>query len=64
LPYISTIPTYPTGSWSFLFAAEGLDPRTTFDADRQKEIAPQCRYYTLAHQTGAFAVPAFYFEQA
>jgi spermidine synthase len=61
LPYISTIPTYPTGSWSFLFASESIDPRTTFDSARQNEICPSCRYYTAAHQAGAFAVPAFYF---
>jgi spermidine synthase len=62
LPYISTIPTYPTGSWSFLVASDTRDPRTQFDSERQKLIAETTRYYTPAHQAGAFAVPAFYFK--
>jgi spermidine synthase len=62
LPYISTIPTYPTGSWSFLVGSDSRDPRTQFDADRQQQIADTMRYYTPAHQAGAFAVPAFYFK--
>jgi len=63
LPYISTIPTYPSGSWSFLFASEGRDPRLECDKIRQAEIAKTARYYTPAHQAGAFAVPAFYFQK-
>jgi spermidine synthase len=61
IPYISTIPTYPTGSWSFLYASDRRDPRVQFDASRQQKIAETARYYTPAHQVGAFAVPAFYF---
>ncbi len=60
LPYISTIPTYPSGSWSFLFASDGDDPRQKYDAVRQAEIVKTTRYYTPAHQAGGFAVPAFY----
>lgn len=60
LPYVSTIPTYPTGSWSFLYASQGLDPRITVAAERQLAIMQTARYYTPDHQTGAFAVPAFY----
>lgn len=59
-PYLSTIPTYPTGSWSFLFASQGLNPRTAANAERQSAIAKTARYYTPDHQTAAFAVPAFY----
>jgi spermidine synthase len=63
LPYISTIPTYPTGSWSFLYASnDDRDPRRDVDNARQAEIARSTRYYTPAHQAGAFAVPAFYFR--
>ncbi|HEY3295938.1 MAG TPA: polyamine aminopropyltransferase [bacterium] len=62
LPYISTIPTYPTGSWSFLVATDVHDPRLDVDKVRQMEIAKTARYYTPAHQAGAFAVPAFYFR--
>jgi len=62
LPYVSMIPTYPSGSWGFVFASETLDPRTQCDAARQAEIAKSTRYYTPAHQAGAFAVPAFFWK--
>ncbi|MBI5058503.1 polyamine aminopropyltransferase [candidate division KSB1 bacterium] len=62
LPYVSSVPTYPTGTWSFMYAAESIDPRTQFDTARQREICQSSHYYTAAHQSGAFAVPAFYFR--
>jgi spermidine synthase len=62
LPYISTIPTYPSGSWSFLFASESRDPRFDINMTKLTEISKTTRYYTAAHQTGAFAVPAFYYR--
>lgn len=60
LPYVAAIPTYPTGSWSFLIATQGLDARRLVAADRQALICATTRYYTPDHQSGAFAVPAFY----
>ena len=60
LPYVAAVPTYPTGSWSFLLATEGVDARCTAAADRQALICETTRYYTPAHQSAAFAVPAFY----
>jgi spermidine synthase len=60
LPYVSAIPTYPTGSWSFLLASQGLDPRRHVATDRQAFVCQSTRYYTPAHQSGAFALPAFY----
>ncbi len=62
LPYVSSIPTYPTGTWGFVIASDKIDPRTSFDAARQAEIAKTTRYYTPAHQSGAFAVPAFFYK--
>jgi spermidine synthase len=62
LPYVSSIPTYPTGTWGFVIASDKIDPRTSFDAARQQEIAKTTRYYTPAHQSGAFAVPAFFYK--
>lgn len=59
LPYLSTIPTYPTGSWSFLFASQGLDPREGVSSERQSFVAKTANYYTPAHQRAAFAMPAF-----
>lgn len=59
LPYMASIPTYPTGTWLFLLASDDLDPRRGVDAARQKTIIEQSRYYTEELQTAAFAVPAF-----
>lgn len=61
--FVATIPTYPTGSWSFMFGSDEIDLRTVADAERQREILPHCRYYTAEHQTAAFAVPAFYLKR-
>jgi len=59
LPYMASIPTYPTGTWLFLLASDDLDPRRGVNATRQKKIAEASRYYTEELQTAAFAVPAF-----
>ena len=57
--YGATIPTYPSGSWTFITASDAIDLRTDVEASRQQEIAKSTRYYTPAHQQGAFALPAF-----
>lgn len=59
----ATIPTYPTGSWSFMFGSDSYDMRSVADPVRQREICQHSRYYTTAHQTAAFALPAFYFQR-
>jgi spermidine synthase len=56
--YGATMPTYPTGYWNFIWASDGVDPYFVH-AERQKEIAATCRYYTPEHQRAAFAIPAF-----
>jgi spermidine synthase len=57
--YGATIPTYPSGSWTFVIASDAVDPRKSVDGGRQTEICKSTRYYTPAHQTAAFAMPAF-----
>jgi spermidine synthase len=57
--YGATIPTYPSGSWTFIVASDTIDPRKRADAARQIEIARSARYYTPEHQQAAFAMPAF-----
>lgn len=57
--YGATIPTYPTGSWTFIFGSDAVDPRGNVDRARQELIAKTTRYYTPEHQTAAFAMPAF-----
>jgi spermidine synthase len=56
----ATIPTYPTGSWSFMFGSDEIELRNVADPNRQREISASCRYYTPEHQTAAFALPAFF----
>ena len=57
--YGATIPTYPSGSWTFVIASDTVDPRGPVDPARQQAILKRARYYTAAHQTAAFAMPAF-----
>lgn len=57
--YGATIPTYPSGSWTFIIGSDSIDPHAPIDAARQSRIAAGTRYYTSAHQLAAFAMPAF-----
>ncbi len=57
--YGATIPTYPSGSWTFVIASDELDAQKPVDIVRQQLIAKNTRYYTPAHQQAAFAMPAF-----
>ncbi len=59
-PFVATIPTYPTGAWSFISASDTIDPSGFADPDRQSEITRSTNYYTSEHQSAAFALPAFY----
>ena len=44
-PYLSFIPTYPTGMWTLTLAYR--DPENScFSEERSKEVSPGCRYYT------------------
>ncbi len=57
--YGATIPTYPTGSWTFIIGSDQIDPKENVDRARQEMIAKTTKYYTPEHQTAAFAMPAF-----
>lgn len=57
--YLGTIPTYPSGLWSFAYATNRDAPHGYFDAERAAAIAERCRYYTPELQSGAFVLPAF-----
>ena len=57
--YGATIPTYPSGSWTFIIGSDAVDPKRPVDRARQETICRDTRYYTPEHQTGAFAMPAF-----
>jgi spermidine synthase len=61
--YLAHIPTYPTGTWSFMMATKGLHPVRDFDAERAaRRLAPfaeELKYYNPELHTGAFALPNF-----
>lgn len=53
--YLSVVPTYPTGLWSFTLGSLGPDPL------KPQGQPPQgsCRYYTPELHQAAFVLPAF-----
>ena len=57
--YGATIPTYPSGSWTFIIGSDGMNPRGKPDEARQRLVSQLARYYTPEHQSAAFAMPAF-----
>jgi spermidine synthase len=54
--YTASIPTYPSGLWSFTLASKQHDP---LQADPQKFIAMETKYYTPELHFGAFKLPRF-----
>lgn len=54
--YYGTVPTYPGGAWTFLFAS---DDRTPEDVDVARARALDTRYYDPLLARGAFALPRF-----
>ena len=54
--YLASIPTYPSGLWSFAYASNGIEP---FEIDhvRAKEIAMHSKYYNEGIHRAAFALP-------
>lgn len=58
--YIGSIPTYPSGLWSWtLCSKEGFGPFEHFNADRARELAQGCQYYNEDIHRAAFALPNF-----
>ncbi|HKU44956.1 MAG TPA: polyamine aminopropyltransferase [Polyangiales bacterium] len=57
-PYFVPIPLYPSGMWSFTFAADNVDP-LAFDAARATRIEASARYYNRDIHRAAFAQPSF-----
>jgi spermidine synthase len=57
--YLASIPTYPSGLWSFTLGSKNFDPLAVA-ADRYHPI--NTRYYTPELQKSAFSLPAFVAE--
>lgn len=60
--YLSFIPTYPTGMWSFSFSSKGArHPVQGLDQERSNAFSARegLRYYNAAIHQAAFALPPF-----
>jgi len=57
--FLGSVPTYPSGCWSWAYAGRDRRPHDYFDLRRVAELEPGCRYYNRSLQTGAFALPTF-----
>ncbi len=57
--YLSPVPTYPTGLWSFGFASKGPDPLRDFKPERAEALSGQLKYYTADIHKTAFTIPPF-----
>lgn len=55
--YLASIPTYPSGLWSFTIGSKEYDP--TVIADPARTAALQTRYYTKELHEACFALPRF-----
>ncbi|MCL4515280.1 MAG: polyamine aminopropyltransferase [Firmicutes bacterium] len=54
--YLASVPTYPSGLWSFTVGSRRYDP---LKARLPEKLPFATRYYTPAVHRGAFALPAF-----
>lgn len=60
LSYLTYVPTYPTGTWSFAFCSKGrVHPMLDFQAEKARlfSAAQSLRYYNEAVHPAAFALP-------
>lgn len=57
--YWGTIPTYPSGSWTWAFASNHRRPSDHFDAARAKVIEAGTRYWNAELQQACFVLPNF-----
>jgi len=56
-PYFGPVPIYPSGSWSWTFASQGVDPLAPRE-DRLAQIEPSCKHYNRDIHRAAFALPS------
>lgn len=58
--YCGSVPTYPSGLWSWVMASKRYDPMVDFSPKRVEERAVATRYYNVGIHQGAFALPEFF----
>ncbi len=58
-PYLTYVPTYPGGLWSFTFASKGCAPTDGLDAEPERATAmgEHLRYYTPELHRASFVLP-------
>lgn len=57
--YISPTPTYPGGSWCYVFLSDEIDPLKNI----KRDPPPGLKYYNLGIHSAAFALPNFLKQQ-
>ena len=55
-PYLSPVPIYASGGWSFVFASDAVDPLAV-DEERSRRASGHCRYYNREVHDAVFALP-------
>ncbi len=59
LSYIATVPTYPSGQWTFALASRRPLAPGDFRRDRAEALSAETSYYTPEVHEAAFALPPF-----
>jgi spermidine synthase len=57
--YTASIPTYPSGLWSFTLCSNTVDPVAHFKERRVRTAGLPTRYYNASIHRAAFALPSF-----
>ena len=60
--YTASIPTYPSGLWSFSYCSDKVDPVAQFKESRVKKANLKFKYYNAALHRACFALPSFMLE--
>lgn len=62
-PYIGTVPTYPTGLWSWTVASNSDLSLEKFDINRFESISKNFKYLTSEGIKAAFTLPPFFADK-
>ena len=60
--YQASIPTYPSGYWSFVFASKKYHPLHDFQVKKYRELNLKLKYYNDALHSATFSLPTFFSE--
>jgi spermidine synthase len=57
--YTASVPTYPSGLWSFAFCSKSINPVDNFKETRYDEYNLKLKYYNKDIHKASFAIPNF-----